>query len=518
MINLRTRSVPAPEIVSDLTSILPRLAAKDPTLWGQAAQEEAASRLGWISSPSDASELLPRIAEHVSWARERGLDHVVLCGMGGSSLAPEVICNNYGKQLTIVDTTDPGQVLAAISNRLSHTVVVISSKSGSTVETDSAKRAFEAAFTNAGLHPTDHMIVVTDPGSPLEKSAADAGYRLLTADSNVGGRYSALTAFGLLPSALAGVDIAALVSDAVRASELVATSDSPAVTLGALLGAHEKNSPYFTLLAPHGIGDWIEQLVAESTGKSDHGLLPVVVETATSPGFTGPGILSICINEQTSADVEINAPLGAQFVLWEWATALAARVIGINPFDQPNVQESKTKTGLMLENIDQLTKKSESHFGAVEVFGDYQGESLAASLDHFFRQVPVHGYLALMVFLDRFADAKASHLRSAITELIAKPVTFGWGPRFLHSTGQFHKGNPKIGAFLQITGDVTIDAPIAGRAYSFHTLQMAQAVGDGQALLERGVPVLRLHLTNRSEGLLEIEKAIAELTLRRGAS
>lgn len=518
LISLRSVIVPAPEIVSDLQSVLPRLAAKDSTIWGEAAKAEASTRLGWITSPMDAIELLPKIAALVDWARERQLERVVLCGMGGSSLAPEVICKSYGKAITIVDSTDPGQIRDAVMDNLSHTVVVISSKSGSTIETDSAKRAFESAFTNAELLPSDHLIIITDPDSPLAESAITAGYKILTADPTVGGRYSALTAFGLLPSALAGVNIAELVNDAYLAADEMATPDSPAVTLAAILGLHEKSSPYFSVCAPHGIGDWIEQLVAESTGKSDHGLLPIVVESSKSAGFKGSGILSICVNEHAGADLEIDAPLGAQFVLWEWATALAARVIGINPFDQPNVAESKTKTGLMLEDPAQLSTRPNLVFGSVEIFGDYPGATLADSLGDFFDRIPANGYLALMVFLDRFADVRASELRSAITELIAKPVTFGWGPRFLHSTGQFHKGNPAIGAFLQITGEASADYPIAGRPYSFHTLQMAQAIGDGQALHERGVPLIRLHLKDRAQGLIDIRGAVAELTLRRATS
>lgn len=518
MINLRTKIAPSPEIVRDLQSVLPLLAAKDPSIWGEQTKAEAETRLGWVSSPTDALELLPKIAALVDWARERQLDRVVLCGMGGSSLAPEVICKSHGKAITIVDSTDPGQIRDAILDNLSHSVVVIGSKSGSTIETDSAKRAFESAFVTAELLPSDHLIIVTDPGSPLEKSAIAAGYKILTADPTVGGRYSALTAFGLLPSALAGVDIAALVNDAYLTADEMATPESPAVTLAALLGEHEKSSPYFSVCAPHGVGDWIEQLVAESTGKSDHGLLPIVVESPESTGFKGSGILSLSINESASADIEIDAPLGAQFVLWEWATALAARVIGINPFDQPNVAESKAKTGLMLEKTDGLTAKSRLGFGSVEIFGDFDGGSLAEVLEDFFGRIPANGYLALMVFLDRFADAEASELRSEIAQLTAKPVTFGWGPRFLHSTGQFHKGNPSIGAFLQITGEAKSDYPIAGRPYTFHTLQMAQAIGDGQALRERGTPVMRLHLKDRDQGLVEIRAAVAELTLRRAVS
>ena len=518
MIELSSKKRPAADIVGDLQSILPRLAAKDSSLWGVDAEDDAAVRLGWITSPEQALELLPKIAEFVAWASDHHLDRVVLCGMGGSSLAPEVICKVYGKEITIVDSTDPGQIRSAIFNRLPSTVVIISSKSGSTIETASAMAAFESAFKAAELSPLDHMIIVTDPDSPLEKTASAAGYRILTADPTVGGRYSALTTFGLLPSALAGVDITALIHDANSVIQVMSAPESPAVTLAALLAEHEKTSAFFSLLAPDGIGNWVEQLVAESTGKSNHGLLPIVVETSQSAGFEDEGILSIALNERVDADIQIDGSLGAQFVLWEWATALLGRAIGVNPFDQPNVAESKAKTSMMLENTDQLATESDSKFGSVEFFGDFGGATLADTLDEFFNQIPAHGYLALMVFLDRFADAQASNLRNEIAKIIPHPVTFGWGPRFLHSTGQFHKGHPTLGAFLQITGDVKSDYPIPDRTYSFHTLQMAQAIGDGLALRARGVPLIRLHLTDRYQGLIEIAAAVSEVTRRRVTS
>ena len=518
MIKVTSRKAPAADIVDDLDSILPRLATKDPSLWGIGAEGDAAVRLGWITSPDEARDLLPKIAELVAWANDHGLDRVVLCGMGGSSLAPEVICRVSGKEITIVDSTDPGQIHSAIFNRLANTVVVISSKSGSTIETASAMAAFESAFKTATLSPLDHMIVVTDPDSPLAKTAGATGYRILTADPTVGGRYSALTAFGLLPSALAGVNITELVHDADSITKIMSAPESPAVTLAALLAEHEKTSAFFSLLAPDGIGNWVEQLVAESTGKSNHGLLPIVVETGQSAGFEGEGILSIALNEKVDAEIEIDGPLGAQFVLWEWATALLGRAIGVNPYDQPNVAESKAKTSEMLKNTDQLAMKSDSKFGSVEIFGDIGGETLADTLDEFFDQVPAHGYLALMVFLDRFADAQASNLRNEIAKILPHPVTFGWGPRFLHSTGQFHKGHPTIGAFLQITGDVKSDYPIPDQTYSFHTLQMAQAIGDGLALKARSVPLIRLHLTDRLQGLIEIAAAVSEVTRRRVTS
>ncbi len=479
---------------------------------------EAALRLGWISSPTDATELLAKITELTNWARYRDLSHVVLCGMGGSSLAPEVICKTYDKPITILDSTDPQQVARTISDRLANTVVIIASKSGSTTETDSAKRAYEAAFVEAGMLPAEHLIIITDPGSPLAAAAKEDGYQVLTADPAVGGRYSALTAFGLLPSALAGVDIEQLVSDAVAALQVVTGDPSPAVLLGALLGEHARQSPYVSVSAPSGLGDWIEQLVAESTGKANRGLLPIVVESSSSPGFQGNGVLSIAINQAESADLLVTGPLGGQFVLWEWATALAGRVIGINPFDQPNVAESKENTARVLTQPGSLGIAPDRTIGSVEIYGGRGSGSLSDCLADFFAEIPANGYLAVMAYLDRFADAAAAGLRAEIAGLLGCPVTFGWGPRFLHSTGQFHKGNPGLGAFLQITGASPDDYPIPSRPYSFATLQMAQAIGDAEALRGRKAPLLRLHLRDRRSGLREIAEAIRELTLRRATS
>ena len=245
MIKVTSKKKPEASIVHDLQSILPRLAAKDSSLWGVEAEADAAVRLGWITSPEEALELLPKIDDFVAWANEHQLDRVVLCGMGGSSLAPEVICRVYGKEIRILDSTDPGQIHSAIFDRLPNTVVVISSKSGSTIETASAMSAFESAFKTAELSPLDHMIIVTDPDSPLANTAGAAGYRILTADPTVGGRYSALTAFGLLPSALAGVNITELISDARSVMQIMSEPDSPAVILAALLAEHEKTSAFF---------------------------------------------------------------------------------------------------------------------------------------------------------------------------------------------------------------------------------------------------------------------------------
>ncbi len=501
-----------------------RVVAKDAELWGESASAEAAVRLGWLDLAESSRGLLPRLDELRAALLDDGLDHVVLAGMGGSSLAPEVICRTAGVELTVVDTTDPGQVRSALADRLSRTVVVVSSKSGGTVETDSHRRAYTQAFVEAGLEPGQHFVAVTDPGSSLEETAADEGFRaVFLADPNVGGRYSALSAFGLVPSALAGVNVAELLDDAAAlATQLGRAADNPALELGAVLAGaalagHDKVVVSDAGSPISGFGDWAEQLIAESTGKNETGLLPVVIEDPASPGAsTGfdvhvvhqgpPGDPRPIAAEHTS----VTGPLGAQFLGWEYATAVAGWALRINPFDQPNVTESKDNTARILSAG--LPKESPALVDdAVEIYAHpgliggatTVADVLVALLD----SIPERGYLAVMAFLDRQADHIAAALRDALAARTDRPVTFGWGPRFLHSTGQYHKGGPQNGAFLQVTGVVPDDLAIEGRDYTFGALQAAQAAGDREALTQRGRPLVRVHLTDRAAGLRQLFEA-----------
>jgi glucose-6-phosphate isomerase len=487
-----------------------RLTAKDATLWGPDAEPEASIRLGWVDTFEHSRALVPQLAELRDELSD--LDHVVLAGMGGSSLAPEVITRTMDRPLTVLDTTDPGQVRAALADRLERTVVVVASKSGSTVETDSHRRAYWQAFLDAGLSPDEagrHFVIVTDPGSPLEATGREMGAFVVLADPDVGGRYSALTAFGLVPSALAGVDVAELIEQAASFHDSIgSTSDNPALALGAAL-----SQTGFAALVDDGsgivgLGDWAEQLIAESTGKQGKGILPIVVETPTSPGATGEGVLTVTAGGSltqwdvpgggVAPDVSVNGPLGAHFLCWEAATAFAGHVIGINPFDQPNVTESKENTARIITSGLPAVEPSFVD-GAVIGYGIGGSIEAAASL-----LVTDAGYLAVMAYLDRFADSAAADLRALLTARLGLPTTFGWGPRFLHSTGQFHKGGPQTGAFLQITGAVAEDLPVPGKPYSFGELQAAQAAGDRQALAARDRPLLHLHLTDRAAGIKQL--------------
>jgi glucose-6-phosphate isomerase len=506
-----------------------RLAAKDPTLWGPEAEAEAKIRLGWIDTFRRSRELLPRLAELRDELQSIGMDHVVLSGMGGSSLAPEVIARTLDVDVTILDTTDPHQVRAALSNRLASSVVVVSSKSGTTIETDSHLRAYLKAFSDADLPGvTSRFVIVTDPGSPLEALAEEMGANLLLADPDVGGRYSALTAFSLVPAALAGVDVAELLDQAEEfAASMASDQNNPGLSLGAALGAAALAGRDKVALIEDGTGivglaDWIEQLIAESTGKQGRGILPVVVEAPDAPGSGGDDVLTVTVGGSLPPEsvpgsgitphLAVNGPLGAQFLVWEYATAVAARLLQVNPFDQPNVAQSKENTARILQSG--LPEETPAFIdGPIEVYGTDLGH--ASTVDEALgwllsRQTP-GGYLAVLAFLDRWAEADAAKVRAGLARHTSRPVTFGWGPRYLHSTGQYHKGGPPTGAFLQLTGAVVSDVPIPDRPYTFGELEAAQAAGDRQALTGRGRPLVRLHLTDRAAGVPRLLAAVDEL-------
>lgn len=501
-----------------------RLAAADASLWGPDAEAEAARRLGWLRLATTSRSLLPQLTDLGAALREDGIDRVVLAGMGGSSLAPEVICAAAGVPLVALDTTDPGQVSAALVD-LDRTVVVVSSKSGGTIETDSHLRVFRSAFDAAGLDTRRHIVVVTDPGSPLEAKATDLGVRaIFRADSDVGGRYSALTAFGLVPSALAGVDVDALLDQAERVTRSLAEVDSPGVLLGAALGAGASGGRDKLVLLDAdsgipGFGDWAEQLVAESTGKQGRGLLPVVVDSSDAPGIAGADrqLVVLGADAPPPAGVAVRGPLGALFLIWEYATAIVGRLLAIDPFDQPNVQESKDNTNTLLaEAGDGPLPETAPAFrdGAVEVYGDRwlgSAGTVAEALAALLATVPEHGYVAVMAYLDRLHDRDATRLRDLLADKTPAAVTFGWGPRFLHSTGQYHKGGPAGGVFLQLTGEPERDLAIPGQPFDFGRLQRAQSLGDAKALAQRGRPVLRLHLRKRAAGLTEVLTATHDI-------
>lgn len=525
-----------------------RIGDRDSTLWGPGAEAEAAVRLGWTDLHESAREILPQLEALVAGARDEGKTHVVLAGMGGSSLGPEVICATYGVPLNTLDSTDPDQVRAALDADLDKTILVVSSKSGGTVETDSQRRIFEEAFEAEGLDPRQHIVVVTDPDSPLHKSAVAAGYRaIFLADPNVGGRFSVLSAFGLVPSALAGVPVAELLDEAAAVAPSFAEDNAanPALVLGAAISGSQRDKLVFTDEGSSlvGFGDWAEQLIAESSGKDGVRILPVVAETGAPEALADDVIDVRMIALAADADAQghqivTGGTLGGQFLLWEYAIAIAGRVLGIDPFSQPNVESAKAASRTLLDKLPEPeqplfvddgieVRASAGLFGNtqgdgdsdrdIDANGDGEGNgdhgigdgvdsgagatvtTVAGAIAALEAQLGPRGYLAVMAYLNREGNPSLPSVRHAIAERTGRPVTFGWGPRFLHSTGQLHKGGAPVGVFLQITGTFAGDLDIPARPFSFAQLISAQAAGDAKVLAEHGRPVLRLNLTDASQ-------------------
>ncbi len=510
------------------------ITAGDADLWGPDAAAEASRRLGWVDAVSVSRPLVAEIEALRADLTARGITRVVLAGMGGSSLAPEVIAATAGVPLVVLDSTDPGQVLAAIdgdaeAGGLEQTVLVVASKSGSTIETDSARRAFEAAWSDLGIDPAGRIVVVTDPGSPLDASAREAGYRVFTADPNVGGRYSALTAFGLVPTGLAGVDVSELLDEAEATLLEVAIDDhrNPALVLAAAIAGRTADAPRRDKLGlvtdgTHivGLPDWIEQLVAESTGKNGTGILPVVLLPVSPEVDQTPADLQIVrlvddavhfrILEQNPDEVLISGSLGAQLIVWEYATAIAGQILGINPFDQPDVESAKEAARGLLDGRPDATPPA---FVTGDVEVRVSDPALAASgtvagvLDALWAQLSPTGYVSIQAYVDRTAVPQLAGLRELVAADSGRPTTFGWGPRFLHSTGQYHKGGPAEGVFLQILGSGDVDLEIPGRPFTFGQLIAAQAAGDAAVLVAHGRPVVTLTLTDPQTDVLALFEA-----------
>lgn len=531
VVELGTEFPDLTEVVDELVGLrfASRLVGADATLWGDAAQEEASIRLGWIDAIENSREVVVAATQLRDDLNARGIRRVVLSGMGGSSLAPELICREANVPLTVLDSTHPDQVAAALDGKLAETVVVVSSKSGSTVETRSHRDVFTHSYTEAGLNPADHIVVVTDPGSPLEASARQAGSRVFLADPNVGGRYSALTAFGLVSSILAGADVHELLADAQAVRDVLAedSANNPALTLGAAI-ASGLPEQFALIVAPNptdrsGLGDWIEQLIAESTGKEENGILPVAVRGAspeTGIDFSAHALRLWAplspTRELTSDELAVSAPLGAQFMLWEAATVVAGALIGINPFDQPDVESAKIAAREVLEQADReplpeqpLTSSPVTRVGGY--LGDpTQPQTLAEEVSRQLDQIAADGYLSIQAYVNRESEHARLYfaLRDSLAKQLSVPVTLGFGPRFLHSTGQFHKGGPRTGVFLQLRDVPTQDVVIPGQSETFSQLLEAQADGDASVLSKLGRPVLVLRLLDTPQGLRELEEIV----------
>ncbi|MGZ0710989.1 glucose-6-phosphate isomerase (plasmid) [Coraliomargarita sp. W4R53] len=518
-----------PSLVASL--VASGITAGDASLWGPDAEAEASQRLGWVNAVSVSRPLVDEILALREALVAKGVTRVVLAGMGGSSLAPEVIAQTSGVPLVILDSTAPGQVLAAIdgtaSGDLAKTVLVVSSKSGSTVETDSAKRVFAAAFRDLGIDPLERIVVVTDPGSPLDQAARADGYTVFNADPTVGGRYSALTAFGLVPTGLAGVDIVELLdeADASLLEVAIDSADNPALVLAAAIagGTPRRDKLGLVTDGTHivGLPDWIEQLVAESTGKQGTGILPIVLLPVSPELESRPADLQVVrlvdeakqfhLFEHHEGEILISGSLGAQLIVWEYATAIAGQMLGINPFDQPDVESAKIATRGLLDARPAPTAPAFVVDGVEVRVSDPAlavSGTVAGVLDALWAQLPADGYVSVQAYVNRLVLDRLQGLRELVAADSGRPATFGWGPRFLHSTGQFHKGGPANGVFLQILEQTDVDLEIPDRPFTFGQLIAAQAAGDASVLAEgHGRPVVTLTLTDPQVEVLSLFEA-----------
>jgi glucose-6-phosphate isomerase len=521
-VSIHTNNAAAVEqAVSDLVShnIASKIASSDPTLWGEGAREEASIRLGWFTASHNSRHLVESIEELRLEFAARGLTRLVLCGMGGSSLAPEMFARTSGVDLVVLDTTHPARIARVVNNDIDSTVVVIASKSGSTTETDSHKRAFEAAFAEAGVDPASRIVVITDPGSPLDTSAREAGYRVFNADPLVGGRYSALTAFGLVPSGLAGVDVSAILDQADDAMKALATdsADNPGLILGAAMAVASPQRDKMVMSTETtsivGIGEWIEQLVAESTGKDGRGILPVIRSTGY-PNDVEHDVIRVMVSDQpspaVSEDVVVSGPLGGQILLWEFATAIAARLLGVNPFDQPDVESAKAATRKFLDEMPEQDTPT-VRVGGVEMSSlgySMEARDIQTAASELLERLTDDGYVAIHAYADSEGVVDADGIQGVVARRSSRPTTFGWGPRFLHSTGQYHKGGPQQGVFIQVVDESAEDFPIPGRPFTFGVLLAAQAHGDAEVLSQHGRPVLTLR-AKTAAGFVEIVEGLS---------
>ncbi|NRQ30364.1 glucose-6-phosphate isomerase [Nonomuraea sp. NN258] len=501
-----------------------RLAGGDPSLWG----EGAGVRAGFGPPPHAARELLPELGELVARARKGGLTNVVLAGTGDAAVAAEVICQSADVPLTVLDTCDPGQVRRALAEGLESTTLVVS---GSGVETDAVLRVYEQAFRAAGIEPAARIVVVAEPDSPPAIAAGASGYRVVHA---AGGGGSALSAYALVPAALAGADVARLLDDAGEVLPLLSLeSGNPGLDLGAALGGAALNGRDKLVLedqlsAFNGLPDWIEQLLAGATGKSGRGILPVV---NSDPNRTSDEL--VVGIESDVGDVRVDGPLGAQFTVWEYATAVAALLLEVDPAGRPDAAESREDAAALLAAAEPPMSVLALTDGPVEVYGPVKAHDLPGVLGELLHAIPDDGYLSITACLDRMAAfdapvpdgadfeqmtdawmmADPATLRALLAIRTDRPVTFGWAPRSLRGSGQYHLGGPGNGVHVVITGAVgqDEDVDVPGRPYTLGRLQLAQALGDLAALESRGRAAVRLHLTDRAAGVARLLEAAQEV-------
>lgn len=528
-----------------------RLWAGDLSLWTQnpLVQNLIADRLGWLRV---AETMRAGVPDLTAWGAEiaQDVDDVVLLGMGGSSLAPEVMAAvlpqaEGSPQLTVLDTTDPSAVRRVESSLdLNRALFIVASKSGGTLETATLADYFWSRYAAAGIEaPGQHFVAITDPGTSLADLAQDHAYaRVFLNPPDIGGRYSALSFFGLVPAALAGIDLAPLLDRAIAAGQSSAANPSvntnPPVTIGVALGALALAGRDKLTLVPSAslqpVGAWVEQLVAESTGKEGNGIVPVDGEPLGDPAVYADDRvfieLALAADPDNGRSARLDAladaghpvitlplaepyDLGAHFLMWELASAVAGSLLDINPFDEPNVSESKANTERVLGQVTASGAPLEIPAGpsadGVLAAGS-QAPDLTAALASWVASIRSGDYVSIQAYLDRTPahDADLRTIQALLRDGLHRAVTLGYGPRFLHSTGQLHKGGPDTGVFLQITAGREIDVEVPGRGFTFGALIDAQALGDFESLAARERRRLRLHLNDTSTDLDNVAAAL----------
>ena len=516
-----------------------RIWQRDYTVW-KPDPAEIANRLGWLDIAERIRPRVPELNELARTLNAGGYTDVLLLGMGGSSLAPEVFRQVFGVRegfldLAVLDSTDPGAVLSHASRLdLSRTLFVVATKSGGTVETLSFFRFFYNRTVEArGVDEAGaHFVAITDAGSKLDEIASRYGFRAtFRNDPNIGGRYSALSFFGLAPAALVGVNVPLLLERAVamerQCGDTLPVSENPAARLGTILGELAKaGRDKLTLIASPSIasfGEWVEQLIAESTGKEGKGIFPVIGEPLGPPDVYGDDRLFIYLRLDDAHDADMarleeagqpvvrlnlddRYDLGGQFFLWEMATAIAGNRLGIQPFNQPNVEATKALARQMvaayIEKGEMPVSSPVLSGGGIDVYGDIRASSVEEALRAFLDQARPGDYVAIQAYIQPTEEATRNlqTLRLRLRDRYRLATSVGYGPRYLHSTGQLHKGDGGNGLFIQITGDAPQDVPIPDEpgspeaSITFGVLKLAQALGDYQALKNAGRRVIRFHV------------------------
>jgi len=527
-------------------NIISRIREKDYAVW-KPKPDEIVNRLGWLDAPAKSLEKITDIRTAIEPFIKGGISDVVLLGMGGSSLAAEVFSKIFGSangcpQLHIADTTDPAVISQlADSLNLEKTIFLVSSKSGTTLEITSLfKYFYNLLLKKIGNNAGSRFVFITDEGSQLIKTAESISARhIFLNNPDIGGRYSALSLPGIVPAAIIGVDVKILLQRVVTHTEtLLAIGASLGATLGALAQAGRDKLTFILPPRWKSFGDWLEQLIAESTGKEGKGILPVLGESLLDKGDYGKDRVFVIFRDEGNAKsssteflvhaghpvitIKINDDydLGAQMFIWEMATAVASHFLGVNPFDQPGVESAKINARRIIAEYTEKKSIPEQKPALAtsqgDVYGDVKGATPAEDFMNFLKQARALDYICLQIYLSPSPeiDAAVNRLREAIRQKYSLPLTSGYGPRYLHSTGQLHKGDSGNGLFIQLTQDNSLDLDIPDdigkekSSLTFGALKAAQAQGDWQALKDAGRRIIRFHFRiNPAAGL----KTLAEI-------